>query len=151
MEVIENEVEQDVNQDVAEEKAEYEVSPIRWSESTQVESGPEETPMTEAENQLCEISNAERVCRARECDVESAKEELKAAKASYDVAVTRLRNLAEAAFNDSSRPLLSQDNGTADAASDAEPNDGWKSEPIETLWTDSEIKGLWESKTRSVD
>ena len=98
--------------------------------------------ITEAENRLIELENAERDCQSAKSDWNSCKEDAKYAKARYDQKVDRLRSLARANANDSDRPLLPENQKTA------EP-EGWLEVSIDVLWG-SEFKGLGDSKKEAL-
>ena len=105
-----------------------------------------ETPLSEAEDMLAKISNAELDCREKEAHVENCKEDLKCAKASYDVAVSRLRKLASQQANDENRPLLKQlDSDSEDTSK------GWEAEKISVLWSDDPISGFGDSKREALE
>ena len=105
-----------------------------------------ETPLSDAEDMLVKISNAELDCREKEAKVEDCKEDLKCAKASYDVAVSRLRKLASQQANDEDRPLLKQ--------LDSDPEDaskGWEVEKISVLWGSDPISGFGDAKREALE
>jgi len=105
-----------------------------------------ETPLSEAEDMLAKISNAELDCRAEEAHVEDCKADLKCAKASYDVAVSRLRKLCSQQANDEDRPLLKQ--------LDSDPEDtskGWEVEKISVLWNGDPISGFGDAKREALE
>ena len=102
----------------------------------------DETPMSEAENFLAKISNAELQCRSRESEVEAIKDNLKAARQAYDDSVAKLRRLCSEAGGES-LPLFDDPN---------EPvaDDGWKEVAIEELWATDPIDGFGAKKREAV-
>jgi hypothetical protein len=98
--------------------------------------------ISQAENALVEIQNAELKCIRAESAVDDLKEQLKEAKAHYDGCVDRLRKLARATTLDASRPLLAAAEAVnaeeatriepAEAATDASDDD-------EVMFDDDEI------------
>jgi hypothetical protein len=90
--------------------------------------------ISQAEDALVEIRNAEGKCIEAEAKVDDLKEQLKEAKAHYDGCVDRLRKLARATTLDAHRPLLAAAEAVnaeeaariepAEAATDASDDDG---------------------------
>lgn len=125
----------------------------RESESNDID----DEPLTDAQNRLIKIENAGRYVRQQEALVEGAKEDLKSAKANYDQAVTRLRNLCEAESNDADRPLINglKDGeialvGVSDDDESSDVDQSWQSLAIETLWQADEIKGFGTAKRAAI-
>ena len=129
-------------------------------ESIEPESDPNDDdgdPLTDAQNRLIKIENAGRYVRQQESLVEGAKEDLKSAKANYDQAVARLRNLCEAESNDADRPLINglKDGeialvGVSDDDESSDVDQSWQSLAIETLWQADEIKGFGTAKRAAI-
>lgn len=115
-------------------------------EAEEVETEEPTEGITEAENQLIKIQNQLLVVREKESVVDELKDDLKTAKASYENAVEQLLHLAQASKNDENRPLFDQPKEDAGCNPEAQSEDAWKTQPIETLWADEPIKGLGAKK-----
>lgn len=100
-----------------------------------------ESNVDSVENLMAEIEAAED--KVAECErvVLDLKEQSKAAKAKYEAAVHRLRDLARARRNDEDRPLLNMDN--------AESGD-WREQPLSDLFDGQILKSLTEGDLKTV-
>lgn len=108
----------------------------------------EATPVSEAENYLIHISNAEKDCRVAESEVQGIKEDLKSAKQRYEDKVNRLLQLCREA-EEGELPLFDQ-KGDQQELTESEVNeDAWKEQPTSVLWAE-EISGFGEKKREAV-
>lgn len=102
-----------------------------------------EQALSEAEDRLIEIENAEQACISAESVMLDLKEQLKHAKSEYEGCVDRLRRLARAWHNDKDRPLLNLDE---------KPDRPWAGVSLENIEgiTDSQMRKLADANLHTV-
>lgn len=102
--------------------------------------------LTESELQLSKIRTAELEVCQKERAVDDLKEDLKVAKAEFDLAVSKMRALVRANENDKNRPLLhglddNEDDANNPPTPPTDPN-AWKSIPITDWLASFDTKGF---------
>lgn len=128
--------------------SELEVSGSQTTESTEPDESDE--AISDEQDRLNRIWNAEKNCRRKESEVEYAKEQLKVAKAMYEDSVQVLRDLA-AQNDEDDRPLFDSPPGGSETASDSEsePVEDWKLESIQVVLAEP-IRGLGNKKVEAL-